>query len=315
MNSNSNFKALKSPGQIEEGYISVTGGKVWYKVVGMEKKGIPILVLHGGPGASYDYLEPLAELADERPVVFYDQLGGGNSDKPDDTSFWTIERFVEELHQVRKALELKKVHIIGQSWGTSLAVEYLLTKHPKGVVSLVLSGPLLSTSRWIEDQKAYIAELPKEIREIILKAEDVGEFSSPQYQDAMMAYYKLHVCRLDPWPECLNSSFEKLNFAIYGYMWGPSEFSVTGSLKNYERVERLKEVAIPVLFTCGFSDEATPATTKYYQKNLPRSEVYIFEDASHEHHLEKPQEYLQVVRDFLRRAEQNGTTEGANLNF
>jgi proline iminopeptidase len=171
------------------------------------------------------------------------------------------------------------------------------------VVSLVLSGPLLSTSRWIDDQKAYIAELPKETREIIFKCEDAGEFSSPQYEDAMMAYYKIHVCRLNPWPECLNRSFEKLNYSIYRYMWGPSEFTVTGILKNYERVDRLQDIAVPVLFTCGFYDEAPPATTKFYQKNLPGSEIYIFEDASHEHHLEKSKEYLQVVRNFLRRAE------------
>lgn len=303
MNSNVNVRGSKNTGEIQEGYIPSTGGKISYKVAGKNKKGIPVLVLHGGPGASLDYLEPLAELADERPVVFYDQLGCGNSDKPDDTSRWTIAWFVDELHQVRKALGMKNVHIIGQSWGTSLAVDYLLTKDPKGVASLVLSGPLLSTSRWIEDQRAYIAELPKEIREIILKCEDSGEFSSPEYQDAMMAYYKIHVCRLNPWPECLNRSFEKLNFSLYGYMWGPSEFTVTGVLKNYERVDRLKKISSPVLLTCGFYDEATPTTTKHYQDNLPGSEIYIFEDASHEHHLEKPQEYLKVVRDFLRRAE------------
>jgi len=289
--------------EIQDAYISVTGGKIRYKVAGEDKKGIPALVLHGGPGASYDYLEPLAALSDERPVVFYDQLGCGDSDQPDDISLWTIERFVDELHQVRKALGLKNVHIIGQSWGTSLAVDYLLTMNPKGVVGVVLSGPLLSTSRWIEDQRAYIAELPKAIQEIILKCEDAGEFSSPQYQDAMMAYYKIHVCRLNPWPECLNRSFEKLNFSIYGYMWGPSEFTVTGVLKNYERVDQLKKIARPVLLTCGFYDEATPSTTRYYQKSIPGSEMYIFDDASHEHHLEKPQEYLQVVRDFFRRAE------------
>lgn len=303
MKSNSGVKTSNVAGEVREGYISVTGGNIGYKITGANKKGIPILVLHGGPGASYDYLEPLAELADDRPVVFYNQLGCGNSDRPDDASFWTIERFVDEIHQVRKALGLVKVHIIGQSWGTSIAVDYLLARGPKGVVSLVLSGPLLSTSCWIEDQKAWIAELPKESREIILQCEDAGVFSSSQYRDAMMTFYKIHVCRLDPWPECLNRSFEKLNFSIYEYMWGPSEFTVTGVLKNYERVDRLKEMASPVLFTCGLYDEATPETTGYYQKNLPGSELYVFDDASHEHHLEKPQEYLQVVRDFLRRSE------------
>ncbi|MDD3592560.1 MAG: proline iminopeptidase-family hydrolase [Sulfurovum sp.] len=303
MNTNSKVKAVNNMDEIQEGYIPVSGGNIWYKIIGKNKKGIPILVVHGGPGASHDYLEPLAELAEERPVVFYDQLGCGNSDKLDDISLWTIERFVHELHQLRKALGLKKTHLIGQSWGTSLAIDYLLTKHSKETISLVLSGPLLSTSRWIEDGKAYIAKLPKEIREMILKCEESGEFSSPQYQDAMMAYYRRHVCRLDPWPECLNRTFERLNCVIYEHMWGPSEFTATGVLKTYERVDRLKEIVIPVLFTCGVYDEATPATTKYYQENLPGSEICIFEDASHEHHLEKPQEYLQTLRDFLCRAE------------
>lgn len=303
MSGNSNAKESNNMCDIQQGYISVTNGRIWYKIVGKNKKGIPILVLHGGPGVPHDYLEPLAGLADERPVVFYDQLGCGNSDTPDDTSLWNIERFVEELHQVREALGLKKVHIIGQSWGTSLAVDYLLTKHPNGVVSLILSGPLLSTSRWIEDQQAYIAELPKETRETITKCEDAGEFDSPEYQKAMSAYYKIHVCRLAPWPECLNRSISKMNVAIYECMWGPSEFTVTGALKEYERTDRLKEIEVPVLLTCGQHDEATPETTKHYHNNLPESELYVFEDASHEHHLEKTREYIAVVRDFLHRTE------------
>jgi proline iminopeptidase len=298
-----NESGSESLGKTREGYIPVIGGRVWYKVAGENKKGIPVLVVHGGPGASHDYLEPLAELADERPVVFYDQLGCGNSERPETISLWTIERFVDELHQVRRALGLKKLHIIGQSWGSSLAVDYLLSENSEGVLSLVLSGALLSTSRWIEDQQAYVADLPEETREIIQASEDRGDFGSTDYQDAMMVFYRIHVCRLDPWPECLNRSFQKLNVPMYEYMWGPSEFTVTGALKDYERVERLKEISIPVLFTCGYHDEATPATTRYYQRHLPGSEVLVLEGASHEHHLEKPQEYLEAVRAFLRGAE------------
>jgi len=156
--------------EIQEGFISVPGGNVWYKMVGKRNGCIPLLVVHGGPGVSHDYLEPLEELADERPVVFYDQLGCGNSDKPDDQSLWTLERYVQELHQVREKLGLDKMHILGQSWGTSLAVEYMLTRQPGGVVSLLLSGTLLSTSRWIEDQKAYIALLPETIQEVFTKS-------------------------------------------------------------------------------------------------------------------------------------------------
>jgi proline-specific peptidase len=289
-----------------EGYIAVTGGRVWYRIVGANTDGIPLLILHGGPGAPHVYLEPLAALSDERPVIFYDQLGCGNSDKPDDPSLWALPRYVEELRQVREALGLEEVHILGHSWGSMLAVEYLLTEQPSGVVSLVLSGPCLSASRWGADQRAYLAELSEADQGSIQKAEALGTFDSPEYQDAMMRYYRLHVCRLEHWPECLTRTFEKVAQNVYGHLWGPSEFTITGTLKDYERVDRLVEIAVPTLFTCGRYDEATPATAAYYQQMLPDSELVIFEDASHEHHLEKTGEYLGVVRDFLHHAEPAG---------
>lgn len=288
---------------MHDGYVAVTGGNIWYGIAGHDRSGIPLLVLHGGPGAPHDYLEPLAELADERPVVFYDQLGCGNSDKPEDASLWAIERFVEEIGQLRDALKLREVHLLGQSWGSALAIEYMLTKQPAGVMSSVLSGPLVSASRWIENQKAYLSELPDDVQDVIRKAETSGTFQSAQYQGAMMQYYQRHVCRLETWPECLNRTFAKLAYPVYLHMWGPSEFSVTGTLKNYERVDALRGIRVPALFTCGEYDEATPATTRHYQRQLPGSEIVIFEGASHSHHLEKPRQYLEIVREFLIRAE------------
>jgi proline iminopeptidase len=288
---------------IVEGYIPVTGGKIWYKIVGANRKNIPLLVLHGGPGAPHDYLEPFEALSDERPVIFYDQLGCGNSDKPGDTSLWTLERFVNELEQVRTYLGLDKMHLHGQSWGTMLAVDFILTKEPKGVVSLILSGPCLSSSRFASDQKVYLSELPDTLQRIVNESEASGYFGSKEYQDAMMAYYKIHVCRLDPWPDCLNRTLEKLGHEVYEQMWGPSEFTVTGMLKGYERVDLLNRISIPTLFTCGRYDEATPSTTEYYHSMLPGSEIVIFEDASHEHHLEKTDEYFEVVRGFMDKTE------------
>jgi proline iminopeptidase len=288
---------------MHEGRVAVTGGNIWYGIAGHGSSGIPLLVLHGGPGAPHDYLEPLAELADERPVIFYDQLGCGNSDKPEDASLWVIERFVDEIGLLRDALKLRKVHLLGQSWGSSLAIEYILTKQPAGVMSSVLSGPLVSASRWIEDQKAYLSDLPDDLQDVIRKAELLGNFQSAQYQDAVMRYYKRHVCRLETWPECLNRTLEKLAYPVYLQMWGPSEFTVTGTLKNYERVDALKRITVPALFTCGEYDEATPATTRHYQRQLPGSKIVVLEGASHLHHLEKPQEYLRIVREFLMRAE------------
>ncbi len=289
--------------QVQEGTVNVTGGKVWYRIVGADSPGIPLIVIHGGPGAPHDYLEPLEALADERPVIFYDQLGCGNSACPDDPSLWTTGRFVDELEQVRAALAPGDVHILGQSWGTTLVSEYMITRKPAGVMSLIFSAPCLSVKRWEADQRQYLTELPEKERTIILECEETGNFSSPEYQDAMMTYYRLHLCRLEEWPDSMNRTFEKMGAGVYNYMWGPSEFTMTGTLKDFDQSLHLHEISVPVLFTCGRYDEATPESTAYYQSMLPGSELMIFEDASHMHHIEMTDEYLSLVRDFLRRSE------------
>ncbi|HQO36560.1 MAG TPA: proline iminopeptidase-family hydrolase [bacterium] len=288
---------------VKEGYINVTGGKVWYKIVGMDKAAIPLMTLHGGPGAPHDYLEPLEALADARPVIFYDQLGCGNSDRPEDVSLWTVERFVGELAQVRDAIGIEKMHILGQSWGSMLGVRYVLDRQPEGIVSLVLSGPYLSSPRFIEDQRAWLRQMPEDLQKTILECEAAGTFDSEEYQTAAIEYYERHVCRLIPWPECLNRTLEKMGDAVYEQMWGHSEFTTTGTLKDADLSPQLGEIAVPTLLTCGRYDEATPETTAYYQSLIPGSEMMIFEDASHNHHLEQPEEYMQVVREFLRKAE------------
>ncbi|MCK9432590.1 MAG: proline iminopeptidase-family hydrolase [Candidatus Omnitrophica bacterium] len=287
----------------QEGYITVRGGRIWYSVSGQDKPGIPLIVLHGGPGAPHYYLEPLNALADERPVIFYDQLGCGNSDRPADNALWSIERFTEELGEVRGKLGLNKAHILGQSWGTMLAVDYMFTGKPKGVMSVIFSSPCLSVSRWHEDCRRLIAQMDNADREVIEKSEASGDFGSEEYKKAMGNFYKRHVCRLDPWPDCIAKTFEEMGAGVYEYMWGPSEFTITGTLRDYERAERLREIKIPALFTCGRFDEAAPESTEYYHKMMPGSEFVVFEDASHMHHIEKTEFYLKKVRDFLGRAE------------
>jgi proline iminopeptidase len=289
--------------KIEEGMIEVTGGRVWYRIVGADKPGIPLLTLHGGPGAPHDYLEPLEALATDRPVIFYDQLGCGNSEQPTDTTLWNVERFVEELEQVRTALKLDKVHLMGQSWGTMLAVEYMLRKKPEGIVSMTLSGPYLSTPLWVADQQEWITQLPENVRDTILKYEANGDFASPSYQEAMMAFYNKHLCRLNPWPDALNRAFEKMGIPVYMHLWGPSEFTMTGTLMHADLTEQLHEIKVPVLFTCGEFDEATPATTRFYQSKIAGAEIRVFEGASHSHILEKPEAYKEVLSGFLKKSE------------
>ncbi|MFQ5479535.1 MAG: proline iminopeptidase-family hydrolase, partial [Candidatus Binatia bacterium] len=268
---------------VREGAVAVTGGNVWYKIVGADRPGVPLLVLHGGPGIPHDYMTPLEALADERPVVFYDQLGCGNSDRPADETLWTIERYVDELVRVREALHLDHVHILGHSWGSMLAVDYMLTRRPAGVVSLTLAGPPMSAERWFADQRVWLLELPRLTQEAIRDAEASGNFDSPEYQTAVAAFYNLHVCRLDPWPDFVQDALspEKMGQDVYLYMWGPSEFTITGTLKDFERVDRLKEITTPTLLTCGHYDEATPAATEYYHRNMPGSEFAVIDNASH----------------------------------
>ena len=133
--------------QAKEGYVNVPGGRVWYEVLG-RGDGLPLITLHGGPGSTHFGLEPLRALAEDRPVVLYDQLGCGNSDRPDDPSLWRVERFVEELHLLAAALGWERFHLLGHSWGTMLGMDYYLS-NPQGVLSVVQSSPCISIARWL----------------------------------------------------------------------------------------------------------------------------------------------------------------------
>lgn len=282
-----------------EGFISVTGGRIWYQVSG-DGPGIPLLVLHGGPGGKSSDNSPLCRLGDERRVIHYDQLGCGKSDRPTDTKLWTVERYVEELGQVIKALKLEEVHILGHSWGTMLAASYLFEK-PDGIRSVIFSGPALDAQRWERDQRNYLKQFPQEIRDTIKQSELKGTADSAAYNKAMLVFYKRHVCRVDPWPEEMLEDMVKMNQQIYNFMWGASEFTVTGTLKNFDATGRLHQIEIPTLFSCGRYDEATPEATERYAKLVPGAEFHIFENSSHMPAIEEPQAYVAMIREWLSR--------------
>jgi proline iminopeptidase len=289
-----------NPKLVREGRIDVTGGRVWYRIVG-EGGRLPLLTLHGGPGVPHDYLDSLAELADERPVVFYDQLGCGLSDRPDDLALWTVERFVEEVGQVVAALGMTRFHLLGQSWGSMLATDYALTK-PPGLVSLILASPPLSIPRWLADAAVYRRQLPPDVRDALDRHEAAGTIDSDEYRAATDAYYARHVCRAVPPPEEMVRAMAAMGHAVYGYMWGPNEFNMTGgTLITYDRTPRLPELTVPTLFTCGRYDEATPEATAWYASLVPGAEIAVFEESAHLPHLEEREKYLALVRDFLRR--------------
>ncbi|RNB61147.1 alpha/beta fold hydrolase [Brevibacillus gelatini] len=287
----------------QEGYIEVPGGRVWYTRVGTGEQ-TPLIVLHGGPGNTHAPLKStLHVLGDERPVIFYDQLGSGNSDRPTDASLWKTERFVEELACIRQALGLSQTHILGHSWGTMLAAAYLLDTRPAGVSSVIFSSPCLSAQRWKEDADRLIARLPKEVQQTIARHEERGTTDSEEYQEAMKEYYARYVCRLEPLPEVLAESRRKANKDVYMTMWGPSEFCPTGNLKTFDYTPKLHQLDIPALFICGRHDEATPESTRYYQSLVPGAEFHVLENSSHMGYLEETAEYVQTVREFLRKVD------------
>ncbi|MCH8026557.1 MAG: proline iminopeptidase-family hydrolase [candidate division Zixibacteria bacterium] len=298
--------AISSYGQTDslsagEGFIEVTGGKVWYKIVGGGSS-IPLLMLHGGNGVSSIYLKPLEALADQRPVVFFDQLGCGNSPGPSDTSLWTIENFVEQIAAVRKALNLKQVHLYGHSWGTMLAIDYMLGE-PAGVQSLVLASPVLSIERYIQDKVKLLETLPDSISKVIKKNELEGTLDSPDYMPAMMVFFGQFFARKQPWSDELNMAFATLNRDMGEYLFGPNEFSVTGTLKNYDRTDRLGEIKLPTLIIAGQYDACTPATSKYYQSLIPGAELTIIENAGHLTMHDEPEADIKAIGEFLNRVE------------
>jgi len=283
-----------------KGYVAVSGGQVWYKVVGAGDA-VPLLVLHGGPGLGHDYLEPLEALASDRPVVFFDQLGCGKSDRPDDVSLWRIERFVEEVAAVRKALNLERVHLFGQSWGGWLAIEYMMGK-PSGIVSLILASTSASVRQFAEETARLKATLPQEVLDRLNRYEAIGDIHSPGYAEAMMAFYTRFVCRLDPWPEPLLRTLKNFMGSPVPSETtiGPNIFTVTGNLKDWDCTNRLGEITAPTLITCGRYDETGPACAETLHRGIPNSEMHIFEQSAHMAHLEETELYLQGVRSFLR---------------
>jgi len=297
----------------QEQLITIDGHRVWTRRVGTTSRPdrLPIVLLHGGPGVPSDYLEPLELLAaDGREVIRYDQLGCGRSDHPDDPAFMRVDYFLAELAQVREALGLDRIHLYGQSWGGMLALEAALSG-VSGIASLVLSNSPASMPLWVAETTRLRCELPDPIRRILDEYEQAGNTDSPAYQEAMMEFYRRHVCRLDPWPDCLLRSFSAMeeDRRVYQAMCGPNEFYVTGSLRDWDVSDRLGEIRQPTLVIGGRFDEATPAITEALYRGILGSEWAVLEECSHLCHLEQPDAYRTLLGSFLQRVE-DGQTDG-----
>jgi pimeloyl-ACP methyl ester carboxylesterase len=267
-----------------EGRIPFRGYETWYRDVGPEG-GVALLCLHGGPGSTHHYFEPLEELAEDgRRVVLYDQLGCGSSDRPDDPDLWTLELFLDELQTVRDALGLDRIHLLGTSWGAKLALEYVLGK-PRGVISLTLNAPPTSAETWAAESARLRAPLAAD--------EAVAEEE----------FWRLHVCRLDPWPDCVVRGRAQKGKQVYEVMWGPQEWNPTGRLRDWDVRDRLSEIDLPTLITSGRYDCCTPALAEAAHRGIPGSRWVLFEESSHTAFLEEPERFRAVLTEFLAQAE------------
>jgi L-proline amide hydrolase len=263
-----------------EGYLDVRGYRTWYRVVGeLEAGADPLVCLHGGPGSTHHYFAPLERLAPQgRPVVLYDQLGCGRSDRPTDVE-WTLQLFLDELVELRTQLGLERIHLLGTSWGGLLALEHALSG-PGGLTSLVLSSTLVSAEEWAVEVKRLRDELPTD--------------------EALEArhFYR----REAPPPELERMSAERAP-DVYRAMWGPNEWTITGALRGWDVRPRLHEIDVPTLVIRGRYDLSTEPITATLVDGIPGARVVVFEHSSHTPVLEETERYLEVVDGFLREAE------------
>jgi proline-specific peptidase len=254
--------------------------------------------LHGGPGFAHDYLDSLGDLGDRRTVIFYDQLGCGRSERPSDPSLWVVERFVAELVAVREALGLERLHLFGSSWGGMLAMQYILDHQPP-LESLIMAGSPASIPRWERDTRTLLSHMSKEDQKVVACHEEQGWFGCLEYQAVMLRFYKKHVCRMEPWPEGLERSFEGLNPDIYMQMQGPSEFTIVGAFKDWDITDRLGEIGVPTLLTGGRHDECLPEHLEDMAALIPKARVKIFEEGSHLHFQEEREAYMETLNGWF----------------
>jgi len=281
---------------------------VWTKKIGEGK--IKILLLHGGPGFSHDYFECFEDFLPKEgmEIYYYDQLGCGNSDAPTDTSLWTIARYVDEVEEVRKGLGLDNFYLLGHSWGSMLAMEYLY-KYQHHVKAAVVSN----MTAGIKSYLPYAEELKKKYLTVADIAtydslDKIKAYQSPEYQNLLMSkLYTKTICRipLESWPEPLMRAFKKANQSIYIQMQGVDEFHVTGNFKDWEMWDRLPDIKIPTLVIGGMYDEMNPVDMKKEGQLIPNSRTYLCPNGSHMSMYDDQQNYFTNLIGFLKDVESN----------
>jgi proline iminopeptidase len=289
--------------KIQEGYMPFHQYQTYYRVTGdLNSDQTPLLLLHGGPGSAHNYFEVFDRLTEEtgRPVVMYDQLGCGLSSMPDHDSLWKASTWVDELENLREYLKLKKVDLLGQSWGGMLAIIYLCDHHPKGVEKLILSSTLSDASLWAQEQHRMIKFMSLEDQHAIEIAEKTGNFNDPKYLLANRHFMLQHAggpVTKDS-PEFMKRA-KNSGDRSYQVAWGPNEYSPTGNLKDYNYTDKLQNIQIPTLITSGTDDLCTPLIAKTMFDQIPNCEWALFPHSRHMAFIDETEDYLERLSNFL----------------
>jgi len=282
----------------QSGFVEVKGFRLFYKTFGTGEE--ILLCLHGGPGATHQYLLSLGELGDDKlKVVMYDQLGVGASEKPKDTSLFTIEYGAEEVEGFRKAMNLGKVNLFGSSYGGGLALQYAL-KYQTNIKKLIIAGGMASIPETVAEMNRLKATLPKDVRDTLAKYEARYAFLHPEYLKAVEVFYRNFVCRLPEWPDEVTRAFNDMSIPVYWTMNGPNEFTIVGNLKDWDITARLREIKVPTLVTVGRYDEVTPRVAETIHKGIAGSKLVVFEKSGHLTMWDEKENYLKTLREFLR---------------
>ncbi|OBI23554.1 proline iminopeptidase-family hydrolase [Mycobacterium sp. E2497] len=279
--------------------IAAPGGNVWFERAG-GGAGLPLLVVHGGPGLPHSYLRSLERLADEREVIYWDQLGCGKSDRPSNRELWTMQRSVAEMHAVVTGLGLNRFHIFGNSWGGMLAQQYALDVPSAAASSLTISNSIASIPQFAQMVARLKSELDPATQSAIERHEAAGTTDAAEYQDAIRTWNETYLCRLRPWPPELLAAFAEMGTEIFETMFGPSDFRIVGTIRDWDVFERLAEIRLPTLILAGRFDECVPEHMWDMHQRIAGSRFELFESTAHMPFIEEPGKFDRVMREFLR---------------
>jgi proline iminopeptidase len=277
--------------------------KVWTKRFGTNPR-IKVLLLHGGPASTHEYMESFESFFPLEGFEFYeyDQLGSYYSDQPTDSALWTIDRFVDEVEQVRQALGMNKdnFYLYGNSWGGILALEYAL-KHQDNLKGLIIGNMMSSIPEYEKYGKTLHAKMPKAIVDSIMNYEAKKQYTDPNYQRLLMTeYYSKHICRLPEWPDAINRAFKHTNYPIYLMMQGPSEFSVAGRLYNWDRSRDLGKITVPTLTVGATHDTMDPEHMKWMSTQVKKGRFLLCPNGGHMCMWDDQQSFFPGIIKFIR---------------